>query len=485
MPRFRLTPAVQEALLAILCYDDAPQGARMIMALVPAKSMDPFYKEIGLEVEAYIAKWRKPPGTHTLDIIDQLKERHQGKAEGYEEIYKSIRRCAQSKPNRGYMMDRAREWARWQGMRTVGTGIVSGVEKGTLKGLEEAEAAYTKGAKTVSELFEPGVFLNDTDAVMRALDEEEECEFPTGIRELDRRGLCPGRRRLFLMAGTAKFGKTWFLLHLAKHSFMRGKRVLYVSLEMGQDVFLRRCIQTFFACTKREAKQLHRAYFKTNEDGRFVELETRGLGRRPALKNAEDRATIRAFLTRLQHKPRFLIKKFPTRSITVKDLDGYLDALEATTGFIPDHLLVDYPKIMHLDAKNLRTSLGVCMEDLRGLADRRNLAVSAVHQLNRAGSGKSTPDVQDMGEDWSVVQTADTLVIGARTDDEKELGLARLFVGVGREDADRFSVLLAQNYDIGQFALQSVGMTPDYWDHVKAAKDGGAPEDVGDADEFA
>jgi len=65
-----------------------------------------------------------------------------------------------------------------------------------------------------------------------------------------------------------------------------------------------------------------------------------------------------------------------------------------------------------------------------------------------------------VAEDWSKIGTADTVLTFSRTARERERGLARVGVEAARGAEDGYSVLIAQNYHVGQFCLDSVRMTP-------------------------
>ena len=77
-------------------------------------------------------------------------------------------------------------------------------------------------------------------------------------------------------------------------------------------------------------------------------------------------------------------------------------------------------------------------------------------QLNREGFGAKQARASHVGEDWSQVHTADIVLSHSATEAEQRMGVARIFVDHARTSRDKFGVLIAQNFDIGQFALQSV-----------------------------
>ena len=62
-----------------------------------------------------------------------------------------------------------------------------------------------------------------------------------------------------------------------------------------------------------------------------------------------------------------------------------------------------------------------------------------------------------IAEDWSVVQTADFLLSYSATESEQAFGLARLHIDKARvPGAKGKTLILSQNYDLGQYCLTSV-----------------------------
>ena len=81
---------LQESLVAILCYRDGSQGASAVAALVPVSLFDPFYKAIAKEAVDYISRYEHAPGSHTLEIFEQLKSRRPKDAGVFDQIFTSL-----------------------------------------------------------------------------------------------------------------------------------------------------------------------------------------------------------------------------------------------------------------------------------------------------------------------------------------------------------------------------------------------------------
>jgi hypothetical protein len=182
-----------------------------------------------------------------------------------------------------------------------------------------------------------------------------------------------------------------------------------------------------------------------------------------------------------------VIKRFPNRSLTVAMLAGYLDRLDQVEHFNPDIICLDYAKLMKVSSHNhqdFRLSLGENMERLRALAVERNLALVTADQLNRKGYGSEQARSMHIGEDWSQVHTADIVLTHSATDAELRHGLCRIYVDHARTEADKFGILVSQNFTIGQFGLQSAFLPANYYDDIMpgaqpAESDEAADDDTG------
>ena len=150
-------------------------------------------------------------------------------------------------------------------------------------------------------------------------------------------------------------------------------------------------------------------------------------------------------------------RSFPPAASASGNCARYLDALEST-GFAADLLLVDYAGLMQTDADNYRISLGRVYEELLGLAHARNIAVCTAQQVNREGAKAARVDMTHISEDWSIAGTADMVLAFTRSEEEQRHKLGWLWVNKNRSGRMNYGLMLAQNYEHGQFALDSCGM---------------------------
>lgn len=265
------------------------------------------------------------------------------------------------------------------------------------------------------------------------------------------------------VAGNLLVHNTWMLIQLGKMAFLQRKKIVHISLEIEAEEVAQRYYQSLFGASKRDdVSKISRLH-----------MDNRGQLDRIVSESVEAPFTFRSdaireeLQTRISHfgmrADNIYIKRFPMSSLTIEQLEAYLESLEAVEKFIPDLVILDYPKIMKLNVKELRVSLGALFEGLRGMSQRRNFALAAVHQGNRSSdTAELVKASAHLSEDWSIAGTVDFLITYSQTAAEKRKGLARLFVDLARSEQDKFGVLITQSYKTGQFVLESTRLNDSY-----------------------
>lgn len=468
----QLHGALQENVLTLVCTSD--QHCQLVRNAVPSSLFSTFlYRDIVDRVYDYVDRFKKAPGNHLPDLCeDLLKTREKG--ENTRLILGAIRDLSEGL-NEEYVISQLQTFTRQQQLKL---GIMQGAEAIQAGDLEKAEAIIEKSMRGRLSMFEPGLSLDET---LKHLKEgkEDTPRILTGIPELDRYGFGPGRKELHLMLAPPKRGKTWWLVHLVKHALLQRWKVLYLTLEVSEEIIGRRILQSLFSMTLRETKDLSNSVFELDKLGRLT-----GIGRekleRPAITDPKAMKDLAKKLSGFRQRKNLVIKSFPTASLTVPGFKAYLDALEATQRFTPDIVLLDYADLMRVDTNNYRISLGTLYKELRGIAVERNMALATASQANREGSTAKLIGDTHVAEDYSKIAICDAAISYNQTRDERDLKTARLYVLAGRNDRDRYSVLVSQNYDIGQFVMQSRMLDFDYWNIVQDARNGMVEEESAD-----
>ncbi len=463
--------SLQEDLLILLCFDNA--RARTLRGLLEPEHFDALYRTIVEIAIRYIDQYGDAPGDALPVLTEHLtKDKDSHTARAYTQLLTDLFSHREN-VNAKFAIDRLHDFVRRQNLRS---GILDASE--LLRGevvnddrTEEAERILMEAMRRRIEVFEPGTFLGDPKKSLRFLDPNSDLvTLPTGIPELDSRSAGPVRGGLHLFIAPAKAGKTQWLTNLGKHSVLQRLRVVHVSLEMEESRVARRYAQAFYAVTSRSTPST-RAKFELNELNQFVRIYQEPFTPRLSFDDADIRENLKDRIEKLPRLNRLVIKEFPTGSLTIRALHSYLDLLADTHGFSPDLLLLDYADLMRFTDtyRDFRLSLGNLYKELRGLAAERNIAVATVSQSNRSSSKSGRVGAEDVAEDWSKIATADTVLAYASTIAERELGLARIMVAAGRNDEDKFTIVISQHYASGQFCLESTRFNSTYDERVKEA----------------
>ena len=464
-----LSGLVQEGLLSLLLYDK--EYGIKVCSMVPVETYDGPFRRFAKKAIVYWQQFKQPPGEHAVDICEELEQDDPKRAEQTRILFESIQESKDG-INAKYILNRAAEFIRGQGLRT---GIIEAVGLLEQDKLGEAEEVIHKAIKGKLNLFDPGLIYSKTSVWDIVTDDVE--PIPTGIKQLDDKKLGPASGELHLLIAPSNYGKSWWLMHLGKSALMHHKRVCYVSLEMNEKKIASRFLQSFCAMTKRKEKNLVQRVFDENEAGQFCGIDSEDLEKVSALSEISTDADLAKWLKKrhsgFSNRPPLVIKQFPTGSLTTQQLVGYLESLESQTGILPDLLLLDYPDLMQLGTKQEhRIALGTVFQELRGLAIERNIAVAVVSQTNRQALGKKLITEKDVAEDYSKIATADIAISYNQTDEERKLGLARLYVMKARNEEKGFVVLISQNYAMGQFCVSSARMLSGYWKAVEQESTG-------------
>ena len=476
-PSDTLGTSLQRTLLTILVHDDKSAG--VIRGAVPVELFEGDFYTVAHSVYWYHDQYKRAPCADIDDLLgDVTKPDARGKNR-IAELLTQLHDTWDDGVNIKYAVDRLRAWSRQQQLKRAVVDAAKLLQGGNDDALDEVETVLNDAMRSRLSVFESGTRLSDNptgwlDRVSAAN------SMPTGITSVDRLGLGPVRKGVHLMIGPPKSGKTQWLTNLGRRAATQGYRVVHVTMEMSEDRMAQRYYQSICAMPKRRMA-IDIARVHTDDDGRVCGFDWDSITPSMALDDPDivDRLELRS---EQLHRTlsRIVIKEFPTGQLTVNQLAAYLDGLEASMdGYTPDLLIVDYADIMSIDISNYRLALGQIYVGLRGLAAQRNMAVATASQSNREGATAKRVNSTNVAEDWSKIATVDCVMTYSRTEVEKELGLARLYVANARNDADQFTVVISQSYATGQFVLDNAPMPVSYWEQLQALG-GGTSTDTDD-----
>jgi DnaB-like helicase C terminal domain len=459
MNQEKLQLSLQQDLLTLLCHDDV--HGRTISKIVSENLFEGDYRNISSKALGFWKQYGVAPKQHIADLLaDILEDKMDRRRQTYQRILVQMVEV-KDQINADFVMATMYQFMRGQRTKEVLLEVSEIIESRGINGQDDVEVKLRDFLRERAVSMDAGMRLDSIDRVLKYFDTVHS-EFKTGIKELDQNNIVPMRGKMLLLLAPAKRGKTWWLIQLGKMAFLQRKKVLHISLEIDAEEVIQRYYQALFGASKRD--DLNKvSSFKFDKNGNIDQI----VSSTELVPFTFDSLAIREELqTRLEHfgtrASNFIVKRFPMRKLTIQQYEAYLESLETVEGFVPDMVLLDYPKIMKTDPKNLRTSIGTIMEDIRGISQERNHALAVVHQGNRGSNDAEMVKATHTSEDWSIAGTVDFMVTYSQTKAEKRLGLARLFVELGRSEIDGFGVLITQAYRTGQFCLESTKLGDDY-----------------------
>jgi len=208
-------------------------------------------------------------------------------------------------------------------------------------------------------------------------------QISTGWKALDQK-LFGGfnRGELNIFAGGSGAGKSLFLANLGLNWSLAGLNVVYLTLELAEELVSMRIDSMITDIPTREI-------FKQIDD---IEMKVRVMGKKSG---------------------QFQIKYMPSGK-TTNDIRSFMKEYEVKTGKRIDILLVDYldllmPISRKISAENLFIKDKFVSEELRNLAVEKNVILVTAAQLNRSAVEEISFDHSHISGGLSKIQTADNV----------------------------------------------------------------------------
>lgn len=461
----RLTESLQESVLAVLTFND--KYGNLIASQVVPEHFDGIYSQIAAPVLAYRRRYNRAPGeAHLESLFSRARlEPSDRRTHALRRTLINLASYVESL-NAEYVANRTQEFVRAQKLKSALLAANERYAQGGDDAVAEVEGILGAALKFRETTLDAGSVLSNVDRALEFSHTREDF-YQVGIPQLDAAGIGMYPKQLLLYISGKGTGKTWFAIQCGRQALLQKLKVVHISLEMDEPRVLSRYYQSFFGIARR-SESFSRAFFDFDELDRLTGMRMRKVKPKLDFANPQIRKLLRNKVKRWGARfDRLIVKSFPSGTLTMNQLKGYLDFLELTQKFVPNVLIVDYPRLMKQDVNNLRMTLGQTVVDLRGLADERNMAVVVPSQSNREGLGARRVSSRNAAEDISTVFTADTVLSYSQTEAEKKLSLARLTVEHARDEETGLQILLSQSYTTGQYIADSTNLTSMYWESLR------------------
>jgi KaiC/GvpD/RAD55 family RecA-like ATPase len=208
------------------------------------------------------------------------------------------------------------------------------------------------------------------------------------------------RGELSFFAGGPGSGKSLFLQNLALNWVQMGLNVVYITLELAEDLVGLRF------------------------DAMITEMSTKQIWR-----NMDDVALRLGIIPKQSSVKwgKLQIKKLPEGGTNANDIRAYLKEFEIQQGVKPDAIVIDYLDLLYPNNRRINASDQFIKdkytsEELRGVASEWNIYACTASQLNRAAAQESDFDVSHIAGGISKINTADNVMAIFTTANMKERG---------------------------------------------------------------
>jgi len=413
----------------------------------------------------YYKRYKTNPGKQIQDIFNSEKEEiNFDEAEITKTFLLKISKEHEEEEvfNWQYVFDQAKNYFKERSLFLLFERGLGYVSRGKIEEAEKSVLNYGVVGPSINNWIDP-FSLKEAKEVLYS-EREILFNFPGSVGELiggfDRTWLCG-------FMGPMKRGKSWFLQEVAFQAVLSGLHVLFVSLEMSQQIMKKRLYQRIvgfsgerervlfpvFDCVKNQ-KDVCRKSTRIGDgnlcrsDGTVIDrydskvkhkvcVECRGkkdfqpavwwkLSRKLPTNKKRIIDKIKRFST--LHKEKFKLVCYPAFSASVEDIEREIDLLENTKGIVPDVVVVDYADILLPSNRGLseRGVIDDIWKRLKKMAATRYICVVTASQSNRGSMSKRTISEEDTAEDIRKIAHVDFMVSLNQTKEEKVKGIHRL-----------------------------------------------------------
>ena len=278
--------------------------------------------------------------------------------------------------------------------------------------------------------------------------------FGIGVDALDKGNVILARGWLTFLMGRTGGGKSWAAISASKEATLIGKKVLFISLELDENMVKTRYFQSLTNAVNPKdsiepnviesvnvSSDINNPHFKDERVGTVYNLDL--VNRQVA--NLNGMGSI------------FSVTHYPSGQATAGDVESAIVSFNTTFGVNPDLVIVDAVNNMRLgnDIKALREELRRASESLRAMAGKYDCGMLAMMQANRDADGLRFLSNKNVGESLGLVQTADVVMaIGCTKTDERN-GNVYMNITKHRHDSGTQRFRMRQALGRGQFCTHS------------------------------
>lgn len=413
--------------LSFLLKDELAAKAVIFDLPVDFFEYDPEYHTIFIALRDFMEKYNCRPNRHEIvDIITDIGKKAGLSDEDLKVVFDALKDLWKWKGySAAYVKDKLYDAITSHSIYQVLKQAADFVDEGDYDGLLQAMAkARVKGSEA-PELLE---YWADSEARVERVRSSKVARIPTGMPLLDEqiKGGLP-RGNISMLMGGSGFGKSALLGQYALHASTMGYTVAYLTLELSSDLLMLRC------------------------DARNTGVRLNDIDVIPAKRITKK---MREYYHSLAKTPGpMYVQYFPTKSISIHQIEDYVRRLRDEEGVTLDLLVVDYFDLLKMAGTYTKKyeALEENVEMLRGLAGQYNMAIWTASQVNRGGLDKDNVDMEDIAAGFGKVFPLDLLITISQTKKERTDKVFRLTTAKSRIGPAGGTIWVEPNFDIMRF----------------------------------
>lgn len=361
-------------------------------------------------IQTYCEKYKKPPSTTALKImVDKLPNISEDE---YVEVNEKIDQFHNVPEDLNWLVSETEEFCQRQAMyNALHESII--IKENFEKPVEQRDKRI-KDIGMIPEIMKSALSVCFDTSVGHDYFADWEIRWqkyiervnkiPCGIHMLNKiTGGGVERATLNIILAGVNVGKSLALCHLAADYLMKGLNVLYISMEMSEEMVAKRI------------------------DANILDISMDDF----------DTLTLNSFESRLSKKKamanvgKLIIKRYPTASAHVGHFNALMSELKTKKDFKADIVIVDYLGIcassrIRGGSENSYHYVKSIAEELRGFAVEHDVVLWSAAQTTRAAWDASDINMSDTAESAGLPATCDFLIAVMETDETVEMGQQRV-----------------------------------------------------------
>jgi replicative DNA helicase len=388
---------VETTIIRSLAFNE--EYSRKVLPFIRTEYFTDYTEKVVFEeVCQFIFKYNKLPTREILGV--EIENRSDLNENTYKEVTEYVSKLDDSHLDVKWLCDTTEKWCRDKAIYLALMESISIVDGNDSKKTKDAIPSILSDALAVS--FDTNVghdYLQDYDQRYDFYHQsEEKIPFDLDFFNKVTKGGIPNKTLNIALAGTG-VGKSLFMCHFASSVLLRGKNVLYITLEMAEERIAERIDANLLNINIQEIEKLPRQMFETKVTN--LAKKTQGT---------------------------LIIKEYPTASAHSGHFKSLLNELALKKSFKPDIIFIDYLNICASSRFkggnniNSYTLIKSIAEELRGLAVEFNVPIMSATQTTRSGYASSDPELTDTSESFGLPATADLMFALISTEELEELG---------------------------------------------------------------